>query len=87
MTQKECLDNTGEAFGVIEAELACHSVTVSPEELAKRKADRLEALAKGRKVKADKKAELKRLATEKCPRGCGHTLSMCVCDIKQAVTA
>lgn len=92
MTQEECLKLSGEAWGVIEddgtinwykdfmgAELARHGITKTPEAQAERKAKMLEALAKGRKVKADKKAKRNQNQVVQCPGGCGYTIALCAC--------
>lgn len=94
MTQNECLAKTGEAYGVLEedgsmtwysrwvdGELARYKVTKTPEAVAKLKASRLEALAKGRKAVADKKAKLEYNKTTLC-KTCNHTISVCVCLTK-----
>jgi hypothetical protein len=95
MTQNECLEKTGEAYGVIEAdgetinyyptwaeaELKRYVATKSPEEIATLKATRLSALAKARDVRKTKKAEINKRKTTVC-KECKYTLSMCICDLK-----
>ena len=100
MTQNECLAKTGEAYGVLEedgsmtwysrwvdGELARYKVLKTPEAVAKLKTSRLEALAKGRKAVADKKAEIKRKQVELCKGGCGYSESLCACKPVQEAVA
>lgn len=96
MTQQECLEKSGNAYGVIEpdgeavtwysdwfsAELARYQVIKSPERVAELKAIRGAALTKAREVRAAKRAEIERKKVELCK--CGYTVSMCACE---AVTA
>lgn len=100
MTQAECLKKTGEAFGVIEAdgtinwypdwfsaESTRYNPTKTPAEIAEAKQKKLDALAKGRQIKAQKKAGIQNKKTTPCPGGCGYMIAMCACPPLAEVNA
>jgi hypothetical protein len=92
MTQAECLKKTGVAYGVIEdngdinwypdyvsGEMARYQVTKTAEDIAESKKKRLDALKKGREVKAQKRAGILDRQKTPCPGGCGYMIAMCAC--------